>query len=61
MYIGKEVMRFYEAHCTCTLFGILDDAEMFELSILGEDGIPNHCDNCLTPFIVTFQFEWSNA
>lgn len=54
-------MKFYEAHCNCTLFGTLDSAEMFELEVLGEDGIPNYCGTCLTPFIVTFQFERSNA
>lgn len=52
--IRKEIMRFYEAHCTCTLFGVVDDTEMFELFILGDDGIPNYCSKCNDPFIVTF-------
>jgi|LakMenEpi03Aug12_release.lakeMendotaPanAssembly.Ray.scaffolds.fasta_scaffold190458_5 hypothetical protein len=54
-------MRFYEAHCKCTLFGVMDDAEMFELFILGEDGIPNYCGHCLDPFVVTFVYEGADS
>jgi hypothetical protein len=58
--IREEIMRFYETHCTCTLFGVVDDTEMFDLFILGDDGIPNYCSKCNDPFVVTFIYERTN-